>query len=75
MLSLQAAAGHGLGVTLLPDYMAGPDPALMRIPGPQETLRRELWLVVHADLKRSPPVRAVMDFLGETIGDAFPIAR
>jgi len=75
VLSLQAVAGLGLGVTLLPDYMAEPDRALVRVPGPQDVFRRELWLVVHGDLRRSPPIRAVMDFLSEAIGEAFPIVR
>ena len=35
-----------------------------------EGFSREIWLVVHRDLKRSPPIRAVMDFLIEVIGSA-----
>jgi DNA-binding transcriptional LysR family regulator len=75
MVSLQAAARDGLGVALLPSFMAEPDAALTRLGGPQDVFSRDLWLVVHGDLRRSPPIRAVMDFLAEVIGEAFPIER
>jgi DNA-binding transcriptional LysR family regulator len=75
MVSLQAAARDGLGVALLPSFMAETDEALVRLPGPRHAFSRELFLVVHGDLRRSPPIRAVMDFLAEAIGEAFPIER
>ncbi len=75
MISLQAAAREGLGVALLPSFMAEPDAALVRLAGPLPAFSRDLWLVVHGDLRRSPPIRAVMDFLAEAIGKAFPIER
>jgi DNA-binding transcriptional LysR family regulator len=75
VVSLQMAAREGLGVALLPSFIGEPDEALIRIDGPQPAFSRELWLVVHGDLRRSPPVRAVMDFLAEVIGKAFPIER
>jgi DNA-binding transcriptional LysR family regulator len=75
IVSLQAAARDGLGIALLPSFMAEPDAALARLGGPQDVFSRDLWLVVHGDLRRSPPIRAVMDFLAEVIGEAFPIER
>jgi DNA-binding transcriptional LysR family regulator len=28
-----------------------------------KSVSRDVWLVVHGDLRRAPPVRAVMEFL------------
>ena len=75
LMSLQAAARAGIGVVLLPSYMAAPDAGLACVSDPPEVLRRELWLLVHADLRRSPAIRAVMDFLAQIIGEAFPNER
>ncbi|SED60005.1 transcriptional regulator, LysR family [Rhizobiales bacterium GAS188] len=75
ILSLQAAARAGLGVALLPAYMAEADASLACLSDPPDVVRRELWLLVHGDLRRSPLIRAVMDFLAATISEAFPIER
>ena len=75
LMSLQTAARAGIGVVLLPSYMAAPDTGLACVSEPPEVLRRELWLLVHADLRRSPAIRAVMDFLAQIIGEAFPNER
>lgn len=68
--SLAAAARSGLGVAVLPDFLGAPDPALVRLPDPSPPPRRTLWLVVHDDLRRAGRVRAVMDFLAETVREA-----
>jgi DNA-binding transcriptional LysR family regulator len=75
IVSLQAAARQGLGVALLPRFMGDADDGLARIEARQAAFSRELWLVVHGDLRRSPPIRAVMDFLAEVIREAFPVER
>jgi DNA-binding transcriptional LysR family regulator len=75
IISLHMAARAGLGVALLPSYMAAPDASLACLSDPPDVVRRELWLVVHGDLRRSPPIRAVMDFLAATISEAFPAER
>jgi DNA-binding transcriptional LysR family regulator len=75
IVSLQAAASSGLGIALLPNYMAEADGGLICLSKPQGIVRRELWLIVHGDLRRSPPIRAVMEFLATTISEAFPVER
>ena len=60
-----AAVRAGAGVGILPDFMAGNDPALSRLEETVEPMRREVWLVVHTDLRRSAAVRAVMEALTE----------
>lgn len=59
----QAAARAGAGVALLGDFAAAGDPGLARLDAGAATLQRDVWLVVHRDLRRAPAVRAVADFL------------
>jgi DNA-binding transcriptional LysR family regulator len=49
-------------VTVLPRYAAAGAPGLAEL-APPCPVRRKLWLVMHEDVRRSPPVRAVADEL------------
>lgn len=60
-----AAVRAGAGVCILPDFMAENDPSLSRLEETGDPIRREIWLVVHTDLRRSAAVRAVMEVLTE----------
>ncbi|MEA1650020.1 LysR family transcriptional regulator [Nitrospirillum sp. BR 11164] len=60
----QAAAASGMGVALLPDFMAADDPRLAAVPGPP-VLSRDMWLVVHSDMKASAPIRATLRCIEE----------
>jgi DNA-binding transcriptional LysR family regulator len=63
-LASQLAVVHsGVGVAVLPAFLAAQDPELVRLPASPPAPVRELWLVVHADLRRAPAIRAVIDFL------------
>lgn len=70
-VSLLAAARHGLGVALLPCYLGDAEPLLRRLEGP-EPAAHELWLLVHGDLRRTPRIRAVIDWLHELTAHARP---
>jgi DNA-binding transcriptional LysR family regulator len=61
--ALLTAAQAGMGVAALPCFLADGDPALRRLPEDARAARREIWLLVHADLRRSARVRAVLDHL------------
>ena len=39
------------------------DPRLQRHEVPHKPVSRDVWLLVHRDLRQVPPVRAVMEFL------------
>ncbi|MBX9797453.1 LysR family transcriptional regulator [Sphingomonas sp.] len=65
VLGLLAAVKGGLGVAILPAWVADQDPDLLRCPIPIETEDRGLWLVAHERLRNTPRVRAVLDFLAE----------
>jgi DNA-binding transcriptional LysR family regulator len=62
-VALGAALG-GTGITLLPCFLGDLESKLRRIPMPDEPTRC-VWLTVHKDLRRSPPIRAMLDFLTE----------
>jgi len=62
-VALGAALG-GTGVAILPCFIGDAEPRLRRIPMPNEPTRA-VWLTVHKDLRRSPPIRAILDYLTE----------
>lgn len=68
LATLHAAARAGLGLAALPRFLGDADPALVRLPaGNAEAATRGIWLLVHADLRRSARIRAVMDHLAGII--------
>ena len=69
--SLQAAARSGVGVAVLPCFTADGDPALLRLDG-SEPVPHELWLLVHGDLRRTPRVRAVIEWVDAAVEAARP---
>ena len=69
--ALLAAARQGLGVVLLPCYIGDAEPALRRLDGP-EPAPHEIWLLVHGDLRRTPRVRAVIDWVDDLVERARP---
>lgn len=62
VLDLQLmAACSGSGIAILPDFMVGPDTALEVVESRLPPLTREVWLVVHPDIRQAPAIRAVID--------------
>jgi DNA-binding transcriptional LysR family regulator len=64
---LLAAVRAGMGMAVLPSFMADGDPELVRVVQPPMNDRMELWLLTHERIRHAPRVRAVMDFLGERL--------
>ena len=63
VLEFQAAAARlGGGVVLLPDFAVSDADDLQRIED-ENPLRREVWLVVHAEIRDVPAIRVVMEAL------------
>ena len=62
-----AAARAGAGVAGLPCFLGDHCPELLRLEHGGPAFSRDIWLVVHRDLRRSAPVRAVMDFVADTV--------
>ena len=61
------AARTGLGIAVLPHFLGATDPTLERYDATPAPPGRDVWLLVHRDLRQAPLVRAVMDFLTECI--------
>jgi DNA-binding transcriptional LysR family regulator len=60
--ALAEAVASGLGVSVLPCFIAAGNPSMRRLV-PAVLATSELWTAVHEDLKDVPRVRAVLDFL------------
>ncbi len=67
----RAAVRAGVGIALLGDFRENlDDPRMTRLDVALPKLERDLWLVVHRDLRQAPAVRAVADFLVEVLAEA-----
>jgi DNA-binding transcriptional LysR family regulator len=64
---LLAAVRAGLGRAVIPCYMADGAPGLRRMSGPVPVASRELWIVLPAPAKDVPRIRAVADWLADTL--------
>ncbi len=65
-LTLAEAARADAGVALLPRYLGDATPELQHLPMPKEPTE-PIWLTVHRDLRQTPRVRVVLEFLVETL--------
>jgi DNA-binding transcriptional LysR family regulator len=63
------AARAGVGVAGLPCFLGEADSDLVRLDRNAPSFSRDIWLVVHRDLRNSGPVRAVMDFVAHIIAE------
>ena len=63
------ACKAGIGLAILPCLSADHDPDLIRLLPPEQVFVADLYLVTHRDLARTARVRAVIDFLQETISN------
>lgn len=61
------AVRAGLGRSLLPCAIADRDPALRRLDGPAPALSRELWLMIHPDLRALARIRAIVNWIVATV--------
>ncbi len=64
---LLAGVRAGLGLTILPSFIADRDPELIRCIPPINDDASSLWLLTHERLRHVPRVRATMDFLGQRL--------
>jgi DNA-binding transcriptional LysR family regulator len=61
------AATSGIGLAVLPCYLADPEPDLVRLPQPEACPLREIWLAVHPDVRHAARIRAASDFIVEAV--------
>jgi DNA-binding transcriptional LysR family regulator len=68
LLNQMVAAKAGIGLALLPCYLGDPEAGLARaLLRPIDELQGELWIVTHADLRRTARVRAFFEIVGEAL--------
>jgi DNA-binding transcriptional LysR family regulator len=61
------AVKAGLGIAVLPCYLAEPEAGVRRVLSPIDSLVTELWLITHRSLKDTARVRVFMDFIANGV--------
>jgi DNA-binding transcriptional LysR family regulator len=75
MLAYWQAVRAGMGVGFVAAYMVASDPQVHRVL-PELTLPSlPIWLTVHREIRSSPRIRAVYDFLAEAVPAALDSAH
>ena len=64
--TLVAMLHTGLGVGVLPTFVAASEPGLVAVSDPIAELETPLWILTHPDLRRTARIQAFM----QTVGDA-----
>jgi DNA-binding transcriptional LysR family regulator len=67
LVNQHMAVRAGVGIALLPCYLADRDPGVRRISGLLPDLASELWIVTHQDLKTTARIRAFLSVVGDAI--------
>ncbi|MFN4326309.1 MAG: LysR family transcriptional regulator [Azonexus sp.] len=70
LTALLNATRQGLGVAILPHFLAAGDDSLSLVSDPVCPTVRQIWLAMHPDVRRSPRIRLLADLLTELIGEA-----
>lgn len=65
LAALHRACRGGLGIAMLPGFLARGDAALCAVPWAGAAVEREVWCVLHPDVRRSPRVRLMVDLIAE----------
>jgi DNA-binding transcriptional LysR family regulator len=61
------AAKAGMGLTMLPCFMADREPALRRVPPGRVLPSYEIWVLTHVDLRHTVRVRTFMSFIADGV--------
>jgi DNA-binding transcriptional LysR family regulator len=68
MAAIHSMVRDGLGVTLLPCYIADRDPGFRRLdPERIHDPRRDLWILYHPDMRRVHKIRLFADFVADVV--------
>jgi DNA-binding transcriptional LysR family regulator len=67
------AVKSGAGLAILPVQLGDPEKDLVRVIDPVPELMSQVWLLVHPDLRKTPRVRAFIDFLFAEINPYRPL--
>jgi DNA-binding transcriptional LysR family regulator len=70
LIAYWEAVRAGLGIGFVPDYQARTDRRVIRLLPSLKLPALPVWLTVHRELRTSPRIRAVYDFLAEAVPQA-----
>jgi DNA-binding transcriptional LysR family regulator len=73
LFALREAARQGVGLTVLPCYLADPDPQLVRVGAPLPELQSELWLLTHPQLRRTARVKTFVGTFARLLRPMVPL--
>lgn len=73
--TLALAVANGVGLAVLPCYLADGDPRLVRLGKPLDDLASDLWLLTHVELRRTARMRALSEFLAREMRALAPLFR
>ena len=65
LYTLAEAVANGIGLGILPCYLADLDPRLARVGEPIDELASDLWFLTHSELRHTGRIRILSDFLGK----------
>lgn len=65
LITLASAVRQGFGIGAYSCIMGDEDPNLVRLFGNMAVFSSDIWLVTHAELRRSARIRAMFDFLSD----------
>ena len=57
----------GLGIGVLPTFVAANEPGLLAVSALIDDLATPLWILTHPDLRRTARIQAVMQGLGDAV--------
>jgi len=69
-----AAARASAGLAILPRYLGDAEPTLELVPMPDPPAE-PIWLTVHQDLRGTPRVRALLEFLAARLKKDAPLLQ
>ena len=71
--NLISAVKAGLGLSVLPCFLADADAGLVRCTSPIKGVQSDLWLLTREDLRDVPRIRAFLDFLATHVASLRPL--
>jgi DNA-binding transcriptional LysR family regulator len=73
VLGLAEAIEAGIGIGYLPCFVGDVRPSLRRLAEPDARFATDLWLLTHPDLRQSPRIRILLDFLAAELATLRPL--
>ncbi|MDX1755747.1 MAG: LysR family transcriptional regulator [Marinobacter sp.] len=67
LVSILSAVRSGMGLAVIPCYLADKDPDIIQLTDPIPELEYRLWFLMHPDLRGVVRIHALMDFLTDAV--------